>query len=108
MSEHTKIVRREFVLRSAVIVAFVLILLLLVGLVNNGVQSRKVLREVRSCTNPTGECYQRNQESSGKAVELINTAVVCAAYYADRPGEVTEDEIRECIEDRIAERAEKP
>lgn len=55
--------------------------------------------QIRDCTTPSGACYQRGQEQTGKAVGSINTvtqiAVVCADQYDGRAA------IEECIHDRL-------
>lgn len=47
--------------------------------------SKKVLREVRSCVKPTGECYKDGQARTGKAVTSIGKVTILAAACAGNP-----------------------
>lgn len=44
--------------------------------------SRHTLREIRSCVEPTGECYQDGQKRTGKAVNSIGQVTILAAACA--------------------------
>lgn len=92
-----KVSREEFVTRVFRVAGIGVVVLVLAGLVYNNISTRDVLEEVRSCTTPGGECYQRGQESTVKAVGDINRIVVYAAACADRRGVNTEQEIQACV-----------
>ena len=100
----TDIHRREFALRAVIVAACGVVLLILAGLLYNAVVNRALLNEVRSCTNPQGECAKRGAEATGTAVESINKVVVYAALCADKPGYQSRDDIEACVLDLLEEK----
>lgn len=44
--------------------------------------SRHTLREIRSCVEPSGKCYQDGQKRTGKAVNSIGQVTILAAACA--------------------------
>jgi glutaminase len=93
--------RKELALRWVIVAAAAVVVLILAGLVYNGITNRAVLNEVRSCTKPGGECYKRGQENTGTAVESINKVVLYAATCADKRGVNTQSEIEACVLDLL-------
>lgn len=102
----TAIHRREFALRSVIVAACAVVLLILGGLSYTAYINRTTLNEVRSCTIPGGTCYERGQDQTGEAVDSINRVVVYAAICADRPGVQGQNEIEACVLDLLRERSE--
>lgn len=119
-----ELVKRILIVVTAIMVATVLVLLLvLIGKIRATQQTGSpVLRAISAqqtdikrgadaaqatnerildCLEPAGECYQRSQQQTGDAVASINEISQYAAVCADRPGSQSLDEIRRCIADLI-------
>jgi hypothetical protein len=65
--------------------------------------SDQVLKVIKDCTQPSGECYQRAQDRTAAAVSSINQVVILAAACAgQRPGQ-TVVEIQNCVINRLAD-----
>lgn len=62
----------------------------------------KLAAEIRSCTTPGQDCYERGQRQTADAVDVINNAVVYAAACADQRGVQGQDEIYACVVRRMA------
>lgn len=56
---------------------------------------------IRDCTEPSGECYQRGQDSTADAVDNIGLLSAYAAACADQPETQTADEIQACVLDLL-------
>lgn len=62
--------------------------------------------QIESCTTVGGECYERGQKQTGRAIAMLNAyqreVVILAAACADRPGIQGEAEIRRCVDRGLA------
>lgn len=58
---------------------------------------------ILDCTDPNGECYQRNQDRTADVIGDLNRVAVYAAACADRRGIQGEDEIYACVVRLIAQ-----
>lgn len=67
----------------------------------------QVLKIIRSCTSPGGECYERSQRRTAKAVGDIGryvllSAACAAAVSADEPVDQRIAAITDCVMKRLA------
>lgn len=103
MSEH---IERDFKLYS--FSKLLLVFLLIAAAIVYGSIQIITLTEVKdtsarllSCTDPNGECYKSGDRRSGAAIKTINEAqkqvVTIAAYCAKQPGNVTLEQIEDCV-----------
>lgn len=110
-----KRVRVEFLQRSL----YILIAFLLTGILITIVIDLQIGREQRSvlvdCTTPSGECYQRGQEQTGKVVETLanqdrireqqtRLVVILATYCIQEIDHVTLDRLQACVENELHKR----
>lgn len=106
----TKVARAELAKRVLIVLIAIVVSVSLILVVILQTQNRRLLAEVEDCTNPDGQCAQRGQEQTGKAVgsinENTNTISLYAAACADRPGDQTLAQIKRCVDDLIT--AAKP
>lgn len=81
-------------------------------LTNTGIlkSTKQTAELVEECTTPGGECYERGQENTGKAVSDIGRVTVlaaaCAASLSPEQVDVPTraDMIQRCIEQQLSER----
>lgn len=74
----------------------------LIFLYNTSSGNNEILKEVRSCTTPSGPCAQRGAQSQGKAVNQLKMitlfAAECAVQHVKTP---TDAIIQKCVEDKL-------
>lgn len=100
---------RRWVLDLLLLFAIVVLIILLAGqrttyheVIQLGEQNNQLLKEVKSCTDPSGTCAKRGQESTATAVSNINKITLMATYCANRqpPPAVLED-VRKCVAEEL-------
>lgn len=98
-----ELIKRVLIALTAVLVVFLvaLVLVLLSRVSEQSQDNARLLAIIEDCTNPTGACAKRGQESTETAVATINEIALYAAACADRPGDQTLAEIKRCVEDLI-------
>jgi hypothetical protein len=63
-----------------------------------GRSNNQILREVRSCTDPKGDCAVRGNKSTRDAVSTINDISIDAAYCASKqPPPARAEDVRACV-----------
>lgn len=72
---------------------------------HNQKNTKEVLETVQDCTDPEGDCYRRSVEQQANAIVQLNAKtqqiVVAAAACAKVPENVTEAQIRVCVEAKV-------
>jgi hypothetical protein len=70
--------------------------------VNIGEENHQLLQEVKSCTDPTGACAKRGQQSTATAVERVKQITILASFCASKqPPPVDADQVRACVETQL-------
>ena len=65
------------------------------------VRNGRLVKQVESCTTPTGKCYRDNQNRTNTVVMDINRVSILAAACADRDDTQTAAQIRKCVMDQL-------
>lgn len=72
--------------------------------------NERTLNLMEDCVNPGGECYQRSQESTAVAVNILNEqnriVSIAANHCADKPGWQTYEEIEVCVLQLLEEKSQ--
>lgn len=67
-------------------------------------QNQRILREIRSCTNPNGVCAKRGNDSQGAAISTINKVSVYAAFCANsQPPPASVADVEACVRKELAQ-----
>lgn len=80
---------------------------------DQAITNGEISKQVRDCTTPEGECYQRSREATADAVGNINQVVILAAACASGlpqglPVDERQARIQSCVIDRLALSKAKP
>lgn len=70
--------------------------------------TEETLRVLLDCTDPSGGCYKRGQDSQASAIENITRISIYAAACADKPREQSTQEIQDCILAELDAEKRKP
>lgn len=110
-----EVMKRTLILVTATLVTIclVVVIILLVQSRERGRENHELLTTIRSCTEPTGTCYQSGQKRTASAVADINRVVILAAACATGlPEGLTVSErqtaIQSCVITRLASSNSKP
>lgn len=104
MEERRRMDRRILYSGIALVVALVFVAGAIgaVGLYISG-QNRSTLDAVNDCTQPGGECYERGQRSTSKAIEYLVKVNIAVHACRLEPAIDTEAELDVCVQRELAE-----
>lgn len=107
-----EVAKRAMILFISIVVTVSLMVLMSLAIQSRqrGKESQELLRTIQSCTQPSGECYQRGRRSTAQAVSNINRVVILAAACASGlPSglsvDVRQTRIQSCVISRLAAHA---